>query len=81
MENTVINNSQINDELKQKQLNSLVQAPSELDIKKRNQIIKNIPKDIQTVITTTDLKNIQKKILKDAKVFIVDNGKVAEKVG
>lgn len=48
MENTVINNSQINDELKQKQLNSLVQAPSELDIKKEQKkqkilkIVKNV---------------------------------------
>ena len=54
---------------------------SELDIDKRNKLIKYIPIDTQTIITTTDLKNIQKKILKYAKVFIVENGKVTEKAG
>ena len=53
---------------------------SELDIDKRNKLIKYIPEDIQTIITTTDLKNIQKKIIKNAKIFIVDHGKIAEKV-
>ena len=54
---------------------------SELDIKKRNLLIKYIPDKVQTIITTTDLKNIQKKILSQAKIFIVDNGKITEKVG
>ena len=54
---------------------------SELDIDKRNKLIKYIPIDIQTIITTTDLKNIEKKILKYAKVFIVKDGKVMEKAG
>lgn len=53
---------------------------SELDIDKRNKLIKYIPEDIQTIITTTDLKNIQKKIINHAKVFIVDHGKITEKV-
>lgn len=53
---------------------------SELDIKKRNQLIKYIPEDIQTIITTTDLKNIQKKIINQAKIFIVDHGKITERV-
>ena len=54
---------------------------SELDIKKRNKLIKYIPLDTQTIITTTDLKNIQKKILNSAKVFLVNNGKIIEKAG
>ena len=54
---------------------------SELDIDKRNKLIKYIPIDIQTIITTTDLKNIEKKILKYAKVFIVKDGKIMEKAG
>jgi len=53
---------------------------SELDINKRNKLIKYIPEDIQTIITTTDLKNIQKKIINKAKIFIVDHGKITEKV-
>lgn len=53
---------------------------SELDIDKRNKLIKFIPDDVQTIITTTDLKNIQRKIVKRAKIFIVDHGKITEKV-
>ena len=37
--------------------------------------------DIQTIITTTDLKNIQKKLIDNSKVFIVENGKIVEKAG
>jgi len=54
---------------------------SELDIKKRNRLIKYIPDDIQTIITTTDLKNIQKKIVNNSKIFVVDNGTITEKAG
>ncbi len=53
---------------------------SELDIEKRNKLMKYIPNDVQTIITTTDLKNIQKKMMKQAKVFIVEQGKIREKV-
>ena len=53
---------------------------SELDITKRNKLIEFIPKDVQTIITTTDLKNIQKRVINRAKVFIVDHGKITEKV-
>jgi len=53
---------------------------SELDIKKRNQLLKIINSgDIQSIITTTDLKNIQKKYLEDAYVFQVKNGNVERK--
>lgn len=55
---------------------------SELDIKKRNTLLKIInSNDIQSIITTTDLKNIQKKYLNDAYVFQVKNGTVFKKVG
>lgn len=54
---------------------------SELDIKKRNRLIKYIPDDIQTIITTTDLKNIQKRIVNSSKIFIVKSGTITEKAG
>ena len=45
---------------------------SELDEKNRNNIFKSLNKDIQIFITTTDLKNINKNILKKAKIFDLD---------
>ena len=54
---------------------------SELDIKKRNRLIKYIPSDTQTIITTTDLKNIQRKVVNNSKIFIVKNGMITEKAG
>ena len=48
---------------------------SELDVKKRNKLLKIINNsEIQSVLTTTDLKSIQKKYLGDASVFHVKNG-------
>ena len=53
---------------------------SELDIKKRNKLLKIINNyDIQSIITTTDLKNITKKSVEDAFVFNVKNGIVDRK--
>ena len=53
---------------------------SELDIKKRNKLLKMINyDDIQSIITTTDLKNINKKYIEDAYVFNVKNGVVERK--
>lgn len=50
---------------------------SELDIKKRNKLLKIVSDyDIQSIITTTDLKNISKKNIKDACIFHVKNGNV-----
>ena len=54
---------------------------SELDIKKRNRLIKYIPDNVQTIITTTDLKNIQKRIVDNSKIFVVKNGMITEKAG
>ncbi|MEG1494822.1 MAG: DNA replication/repair protein RecF [Bacilli bacterium] len=53
---------------------------SEIDFEKKNKLLKYIENDVQTIITTTDLGNIQKKTLSQAKIFIVDNGTVIEKV-
>ena len=53
---------------------------SELDISTRKKLIQFIPDDIQTIITTTDLKNIQKKIVEKAKIFNVDSGNITEEV-
>lgn len=53
---------------------------SELDIKKRNHLLKIIQlDDIQSIITTTDIRNIQKKYLNDAIVYSVKDGNVERK--
>ena len=52
---------------------------SELDIKKRNKLLKYVQEDIQSIITTTDIKNINKKYLNDAYVFQVINGNIIRK--
>ena len=50
---------------------------SELDIKKRNKLLKMISKDdIQSIITTTDLKNINKKYVENASIYHVRCGNV-----
>ena len=49
---------------------------SELDDKKKNNLLKYIVKDIQTIITTTDLNKLNKKLLKKSKIFKIDNGNV-----
>jgi len=48
---------------------------SELDLKKIENILNYISDDIQTFITTTDLKKIKKKYLKSSKIFkLTENG-------
>lgn len=49
---------------------------SELDINKKNALIEFIPNDIQTIITTTDLNMIDKKILENSDIYVVNNGKI-----
>ena len=50
---------------------------SEFDIKKRNKLLKYIDSlDIQSVITTTDIKNINKRYLNDSYVYKVFNGNI-----
>ena len=52
---------------------------SELDLKKRNRLLKLIHDSIQSIITTTDLKNINKKYLVDAYIYSVKSGNVERK--
>ena len=52
---------------------------SELDIKKRNRLLKYINHDIQSIVTTTDLKNIQKKYINDSYIFVVNKGNITRK--
>lgn len=49
---------------------------SELDIVKRNRIIKYLDNDIQTIVTTTDIENIDKDIRKKANVYKIEAGKI-----
>lgn len=51
---------------------------SELDAEKRNNLLKYINDDIQTIITTTDLENIDEKIIKKSKLFKIDSGQIIE---
>ena len=48
---------------------------SEVDEINRNSIFKSLNKDIQIFITTTDLKNINKRIINKAKIFNLDERK------
>ena len=52
---------------------------SEIDSKKRNKIINYLLKDIQSIITTTDINDINKDLIKNAKIFKVNNNKVTER--
>lgn len=49
---------------------------SELDDIKKNNIMKFINKDIQVIITTTDLKRINKKSFESASMFKIKNGEI-----
>lgn len=51
---------------------------SELDKKKINNLVKLLDKDVQTFITTTEISNVSKKLIKDAKVIRVENGILEE---
>lgn len=52
---------------------------SELDGKKINNILKKLNKNLQIFITTTDLKNINTKILNNCTIFSVKKEKVVKK--
>ena len=52
---------------------------SELDIEKRNKLLSYIKNNSQVIITTTDLKNIDEKILKKSKKICINNGKIVRK--
>lgn len=49
---------------------------SELDINKRNNVLKYLDGSIQTIITTTDIKNISNDIKKKANVYEIKEGKI-----
>ena len=49
---------------------------SELDDKKKNNLLKYISKNIQTIITTTDLKNLDNKLIKKSKLFNIKAGEI-----
>lgn len=51
---------------------------SELDGSKKNNIIKYIDKNMQIIITTTDLSNIKPKLLSKATLFKVENGAISK---
>ena len=52
---------------------------SEIDSKKRNKIIKYLNGEIQSIITTTDINDIDKDLLVNAAVYNVKNNKVTRK--
>ena len=49
---------------------------SELDDIKKNNVIKYIKSGIQTIITTTDLNQINEELLEDSFIYKIDNGQV-----
>ena len=51
---------------------------SELDVEKRNKLIKYILEDVQTIITTTDINLIDESLINKSKVFVVDGGEIIE---
>ena len=54
---------------------------SEIDLKKRNNIIKYFEDDIQVIITTNDINDIDQKLVAKAKIYLVKNGNVKIKGG
>ena len=52
---------------------------SEIDTKKRNKIISFLLKDIQSIITTTDINDINEELVKNATIYKVNNNKVTER--
>lgn len=53
---------------------------SELDNEKKNNLLKFIDDDMQVIITTTDLYNIDQSIIDKAKLIKVENGQITEEV-
>ena len=49
---------------------------SDLDAIKQNNLLKRIDKNMQIIITTTDLVDLKKEIIKGAKLILIENGKV-----
>lgn len=53
---------------------------SELDFKKKNNLLSYIDQNMQVVITTTDLENISEKIINKSKIIKIEAGNVKEEV-
>ena len=53
---------------------------SELDIEKRNKLINFLNDEVQTIITTTDLNEINEKLVKIANIYRIENGQIIEKI-
>ena len=53
---------------------------SELDIEKRNKLIKFLNDDVQTIMTTTDLSEIDDSLVKIANIYKIENGQIIEKI-
>lgn len=51
---------------------------SELDIEKRNKLVKYILDDVQTIITTTDIEMIDQSLVNKAKIFVVEDGEIVD---
>ena len=51
---------------------------SELDIDKRKRVINYLDKEIQTIITTTDLNNLDDELVSKARIFRVENGNIVD---
>lgn len=49
---------------------------SELDLEKREKVLSFLKRDVQTIITTTDVNLIDKDLINKAKIFEVNNGNV-----
>ena len=54
---------------------------SEIDIKRRNNIVKFLKSEIQVIITTTDLEDIEPDLVNNAKIFKIKNGEIKIKGG
>lgn len=53
---------------------------AELDESRQDFLLHNLPENIQTILTTTHISDLQKEFLKGAEVLTVDHGKIIEKV-
>ena len=51
---------------------------SELDLLKRNNLVKYLLNTSQTIITTTDINNIDKILVDKANIYVVENGNIVK---